>query len=145
MLFRSAVEVKAGRKAEIRFTIGENVEDSLISNREIEVKLDNAHFDYKGLVDEYMGTLVAADKLTFVKTALDSTLTAVPTSFTADDYKYLAAGLPSDWLAGELISDKADWSVGATNNATTLEFDVESDGKAIGLYILLKLRVLIVS
>ena len=49
-----AVEVKAGRKAEIKFTIGENVEDSLISNREIEVKLDNAHFDYKGLVDAYI-------------------------------------------------------------------------------------------
>ncbi len=123
-----AVDVKAGRIQEIKFSIGESVEDSLISNREIEVKLDNGHFDYKGLVNELFTatkdgvTLTGAEAVEYVYGKTDDTA-----------YKKAAANLDSVALAKEVIENSAsdEWATGTGKDLTNVEFDVDSEGKAI--------------
>ena len=112
-----AKEVTAGRIAEIEFEVGESVENTMISERTFEVKLqDNAHFDYIGLVKDIKGDLTAS---------LDS-----DSDIDADDYKIAAAQLNPTDLADKVLDnyskdDKGDWA------GMKVEFDKDSDGKAI--------------
>ena len=130
-----AKEIVGGRQEEIKFEIGENVENSMVTGREMEVKLvDNGHFDYKWLVNEYYGD---ADKaLTAYKDDFDKD----QKSLGDDEYKELAAKLPKAWLTDKIIDNKDDWTVAAKDakdNAVNkgehlyVEFDKDDDGKAI--------------
>ncbi len=125
-----AEDVKAGRIEEIEFSVGEGVEDSMISDREYEIKADNGHFDYKGLVKDYISSLSGTALTTYLQKALNSTA-STPTYSSDDDYKYLAANIDPAWLANKIIDNKDDWNVGTEAHQTNVEFDVDSDGKAI--------------
>ena len=105
------IDIIGGRIEEAEFTIGELVEDSIISGREFEMTLENGHFDYKGLVEEYYKS-----EPTKYEGASDKT------------YKKLAAGLPGRWLAEQIIANADDWS---TATPTEVVFDVDEDGYAV--------------
>ena len=122
-----AEDVKAGRIEEIEFSVGEGVEDSMISDREFEIKSTNGHFDYKGLVKDYIASLGnKADA--YIKKALDKT---TATYSSDNDYKYLAANIDPAWLAKKIINNDEKWNIGTGAHQTNVEFDVDSDGKAI--------------
>ena len=48
-----AEAIVGGRIEDVKFEIGELVEDSIIGGREFEMTLENGHFDYKTLLKEY--------------------------------------------------------------------------------------------
>ncbi len=57
-----AVEIVAGRIKDVKFTIGETVEDSLVGGREFQMTLDNGHYDYKNLLKDYGSDELKKDK-----------------------------------------------------------------------------------
>ncbi len=138
-----AKDIKAGRIEEIEFEVGEGVEDSIISNREFELKTDNGHFDYVGLTKDYY-TDEAADWNKANKADIDagklkakSALDMAKEDYSkasfepGGDCKITATYIDSVWLAKKILSDKDDWNVGKDLNQTNIEFDVDSDGKVI--------------
>ena len=115
-----AVEVKAGRVEEIEFSIGEGVEDSMISDREFEVKLDNAHFEYAKLTKEYYEEKAKGTSKTALQLAKEDYSKATFEANT-DECKKTAAHIDSKWLAKKLVKDINKWG------NTTVEFDTDSD------------------
>ena len=115
------VDVKAGRIQEIEFEIGEGVEDSLISDREFEIKAENGHFDYKGLVLDAQ----KAGKLNY-KDADGATI-VVKSDDTDTTFKKAAVYIDSAWLAEKILTDKDDWNIGKGKGQTSIEFDVDDN------------------
>ena len=130
-------DVKAGRIEEIEFEIGEGVEDSMISDREFEITLENGHFDYAGLVKAYYeeqatqyneGKPVAQHKTALEMAQADyAKATFVP----GKECKKTAAYIDAEWLAKKLLADKNDWNIGTGAGKTNIEFDVDVDGMVI--------------
>ena len=110
-----AVEVIAGRKENIEFTIGETVEDSIIGAREFEVKIDNAHFDYKAMVNEL-----------FTSGSLKGEAAVAEVYGEASDknYKKAAATLELTNFTDFITEDKEEI-------VKSIEFDVDEDGLAV--------------
>ena len=65
----SVKEIVAGRTAELEFTVGEKVKDSIATNREFTISVDNSEFDYQTLISKY-GTDAAACKAILENTSL---------------------------------------------------------------------------
>lgn len=119
-----AVEVTAGRLKEVEFEVGEAVENTMISERTFEVKLqDNAHFDYKGLVKD-------------LSRDYDSTTGKVPDldgngkANEEKDWRKAAAQIDATKLADKVLDNykadnKGDWK------DMKVEFDKDEDGLAI--------------
>ena len=121
------VEVVAGRIEEIEFEVGESVENTMITGRTFEVKLqDNAHFDYKGLVKELAADSVFTDSTKETVKDLDGDGSANKEK----DWKKAAAQLDATKLADKILSNyKEDNSDDWTD--MRVEFDKDADGLAI--------------
>ncbi|WP_054742007.1 stalk domain-containing protein [Cellulosilyticum ruminicola] len=127
-----AKDVKAGRKEEIEFEIGENVENSMITNREFEMTLDNGHWDYKQLVkDAYDAGKLEAKYVSKITTSSSAKVEFKDGE--DDDYKKAALRIDKAWLAKKILDNTGDWAVlgsTKTDDICLAEFD-EDDDKAV--------------
>ena len=113
------VEVTAGRLKEIEFEVGEAVENTMITGRTFEVKLDeNAHFDYKGLVKDLSSDYNS-------ETGQVPDLDGDGKANKKDDWRKAAAQIDADKLAEKIIDNYDDWK------GVKVEFDKDEDGLAI--------------
>lgn len=117
-----AKEIKAGRIEEIEFEVGEGVEDSMISDREFELTLDKAHFDYKSLLAD---AIAATDGMS---DAYDNMTTAEKDKL---NDKQKAAYIDPAWLAEKICDNDDNWVFGNGQRETNAAFDVNSDGEVI--------------
>ena len=125
-----AEDVKAGRKEEVEFEIGEAVEDSMITGREFEMTLDNGHWDYKQLVKDYGSK--------FDDAKVDGKTYDSSKDYSDEDYMRWATKIDSYWLAQQLMDNDSDWKTTSGMPSGTdkhtyceAEFDTDSDGLAI--------------
>ena len=114
-------DIKAGRKEEVEFEIGEGVEDSMMSGREFEMTLSNGYWDYKQLVKD----AASAHKL---DGKVDGKSYSSSKDYSDEDYKEWAAQINPTWLAKELLDNDSDWSSSPYCEA---EFDTDRDGLAL--------------
>ncbi|WP_054742008.1 stalk domain-containing protein [Cellulosilyticum ruminicola] len=123
-----AEDVKAGRIEEVEFKIGETVEDSMITGREFEIKLDNGYWDYKALVQKAFekGKLTKVTLKTEDVKKDDKTVKVIVAGQDDDDWKEQALHIDTKWLAEQIVDNKGDWSM----DTVEAEFD-EDDDKAV--------------
>ncbi len=123
-----AEDVKAGRIEEVEFELGESVEDSMITGREVELTLENGHWDYKKFVKEYIEKEL---KLQQDETLEDKIrdLAGLKKDDDVDDdaYKKVALKIDKKWLAEQIMDNKDDWK----KETCEAEFDQDNDDKAI--------------
>ena len=102
-------DVKAGRKEDLEFEVGENVDDSMTTNHTFDITLENGHWDYKNLVQEAQkaGKLnAAAADITNLKDAEGKWVIDKD-----DDYKKVALKIDSKWLAKQIIDNDGDFKI----------------------------------
>ena len=123
-----AEDVKAGRIEEVEFELGESVEDSMITGREVELTLENGHWDYKKFVKDYIEKELKLQKDETLEGKIRD-LAGLKAKDDVDDDAYKKAALKIDkkWLAKQIMDNSDDWK----KDTCEAEFDQDNDDKAI--------------